>query len=91
MARLNMSHGDHASHQKTIDLVREYNAQFDDKIISIMLDTKVYLILFVLSLYSSINFSLQAVSHFHFSKCTSLELLMCEVGLNTCDMFFDYA
>ncbi|CAO2819581.1 unnamed protein product [Amaranthus hypochondriacus] len=40
MARLNMSHGDHASHQKTIDLVREYNAQFDDKIISIMLDTK---------------------------------------------------
>ncbi|KNA25875.1 hypothetical protein SOVF_002480 [Spinacia oleracea] len=40
VARLNMSHGDHASHQKTIDLVREYNAQFDDKVISIMLDTK---------------------------------------------------
>ncbi|XP_071918563.1 pyruvate kinase isozyme G, chloroplastic-like [Coffea arabica] len=40
VARLNMSHGDHASHQKTIDLVKEYNAQFDSKVISIMLDTK---------------------------------------------------
>lgn len=40
VARLNMSHGDHASHQKTIDLVREYNAQFEDKVIAIMLDTK---------------------------------------------------
>ncbi|KAK6935017.1 Pyruvate kinase, C-terminal [Dillenia turbinata] len=40
VARLNMSHGDHASHQKTIDLVKEYNAQFDDKVIAIMLDTK---------------------------------------------------
>ncbi|KAL3497708.1 hypothetical protein ACH5RR_040440 [Cinchona calisaya] len=40
VARLNMSHGDHASHQKTIDLVKEYNAQFDNKVISIMLDTK---------------------------------------------------
>lgn len=42
VARLNMSHGDHASHQKTIDLVKEYNAQFEDKVIAIMLDTKVY-------------------------------------------------
>ena len=41
VARLNMSHGDHASHQKTIDFVREYNAQFKDKAIAIMLDTKV--------------------------------------------------
>ena len=41
VARLNMSHGDHASHQKTIDLVKEYNAQFEDKVIAIMLDTKV--------------------------------------------------
>ncbi|XP_021765680.1 pyruvate kinase isozyme G, chloroplastic-like [Chenopodium quinoa] len=40
VARLNMSHGDHASHKKTIDLVREYNAHFDGKVISIMLDTK---------------------------------------------------
>ncbi|KAJ8774430.1 hypothetical protein K2173_016876 [Erythroxylum novogranatense] len=40
VARLNMSHGDHASHQKTIDLVKEYNAQSDDKVIAIMLDTK---------------------------------------------------
>ena len=41
VARLNMSHGDHASHQKTIDFVKEYNAQFQDKVIAIMLDTKV--------------------------------------------------
>lgn len=41
VARLNMSHGDHTSHQKTIDLVKEYNAQFKDKVIGIMLDTKV--------------------------------------------------
>ncbi|XP_022931060.1 pyruvate kinase isozyme G, chloroplastic-like isoform X1 [Cucurbita moschata] len=40
VARLNMSHGDHFSHQKTIDLVKEYNAQFKDKVIAIMLDTK---------------------------------------------------
>uniref|UniRef100_A0A5B6ZCL7 Pyruvate kinase n=1 Tax=Davidia involucrata TaxID=16924 RepID=A0A5B6ZCL7_DAVIN len=40
VARLNMSHGDHASHQKTIDLVKEYNAQFEDKGVAIMLDTK---------------------------------------------------
>ncbi|KAM4085423.1 hypothetical protein ACJW30_10G026800 [Castanea mollissima] len=40
VARLNMSHGDHASHQKTIDLVKEYNAQFEDRVIAIMLDTK---------------------------------------------------
>ncbi|KAK1374929.1 Pyruvate kinase [Heracleum sosnowskyi] len=40
VARLNMSHGDHASHQKTIDLVKEYNAQFEDKVVAIMLDTK---------------------------------------------------
>ncbi|KAL4575769.1 hypothetical protein LXL04_011855 [Taraxacum kok-saghyz] len=30
VARLNMSHGDHASHQKVIDLVKEYNAQSKD-------------------------------------------------------------
>jgi pyruvate kinase len=40
VARLNMSHGDHTSHQKTIDLVKEYNAQFEDKVVAIMLDTK---------------------------------------------------
>lgn len=40
VARLNMSHGDHKSHQKTIDLVREYNAQNNDNVIAIMLDTK---------------------------------------------------
>ncbi|KAK6936744.1 Pyruvate kinase, barrel [Dillenia turbinata] len=30
VARLNMSHGDHASHQKVIDLVKEYNAHNKD-------------------------------------------------------------
>ncbi|KAG0490616.1 hypothetical protein HPP92_007479 [Vanilla planifolia] len=40
VARLNMSHGDHASHQKVIDLVKEYNAQNMDNVIAIMLDTK---------------------------------------------------
>ncbi|PRQ29324.1 putative pyruvate kinase [Rosa chinensis] len=41
VVRLNMSHGDHTSHQKTIDLVKEYSSQFKDKVIAIMLDTKV--------------------------------------------------
>ncbi|XP_034216717.1 pyruvate kinase isozyme G, chloroplastic isoform X2 [Prunus dulcis] len=40
VARLNMSHGDHESHKKTIDLVKEYNSQFEDKVVAIMLDTK---------------------------------------------------
>ncbi|KAG8381212.1 hypothetical protein BUALT_Bualt06G0098700 [Buddleja alternifolia] len=40
VARLNMSHGDHASHQKVIDLVKEYNAQAQNNVIAIMLDTK---------------------------------------------------
>ena len=40
VARLNMSHGDHASHKKVIDLVKEYNAQSADNVIAIMLDTK---------------------------------------------------
>ncbi|XP_042052719.1 plastidial pyruvate kinase 2 [Salvia splendens] len=35
-----MSHGDHASHQKVIDLVKEYNSQVKDNVIAIMLDTK---------------------------------------------------
>ncbi|KAD2805430.1 hypothetical protein E3N88_38807 [Mikania micrantha] len=40
VARLNMSHGDHASHQEVIDLVKEYNAHSKDNVIAIMLDTK---------------------------------------------------
>ncbi|CAM0956118.1 unnamed protein product [Alopecurus aequalis] len=41
VARLNMSHGDHQSHQKVIDLVKEYNAEnTDGNTIAIMLDTK---------------------------------------------------
>ncbi|GER49798.1 pyruvate kinase [Striga asiatica] len=40
VARLNMSHGDHASHQKVIDLVKEYNSHAKDNVIAIMLDTK---------------------------------------------------
>lgn len=46
VARLNMSHGDHNSHKKVIDLVKEYNAQSPENVIAIMLDTKVK-ILFV--------------------------------------------
>ncbi|KAL3524351.1 hypothetical protein ACH5RR_017185 [Cinchona calisaya] len=38
VARLNMSHEDHASHQKVIDLVKD--AQAKDNVIAIMLDTK---------------------------------------------------
>lgn len=41
IARLNMSHGDHASHKRVIDLVREYNAEAGAHIIGLMLDTKV--------------------------------------------------
>ncbi|XP_039142267.1 pyruvate kinase isozyme G, chloroplastic [Dioscorea cayenensis subsp. rotundata] len=40
VARLNMSHGDHESHQKIINLVKEYNAVNKDNVIAIMLDTK---------------------------------------------------
>uniref|UniRef100_A0ACD5TI63 Uncharacterized protein n=2 Tax=Avena sativa TaxID=4498 RepID=A0ACD5TI63_AVESA len=41
VARMNMSHGDHQSHQKVIDLVKEYNAEnTDGNTIAIMLDTK---------------------------------------------------
>ncbi|KAL9268166.1 Plastidial pyruvate kinase 2-like protein [Drosera capensis] len=40
VARMNMSHGDHASHQKVIDLVKEYNAESKGNAIAIMLDTK---------------------------------------------------
>lgn len=58
VARLNMSHGDHASHQKTIDLVKEYNSQFDDKVIAIMLDTKVCC-LFVILFHTIISCCVQ--------------------------------
>lgn len=43
VARLNMSHGDHKSHKKVIDLVKEYNAKSPENVIAIMLDTKVNL------------------------------------------------
>jgi hypothetical protein len=43
VARLNMSHGDHNSHKKVIDLVKEYNEQSAENVIAIMLDTKVKL------------------------------------------------
>ncbi|KAG6425658.1 hypothetical protein SASPL_116103 [Salvia splendens] len=52
VARLNMSHGDHASHQKVIDLVKEYNAQVKDNVIAIMLDTKASAIPFALNFRS---------------------------------------
>lgn len=41
VARLNMSHGDHASQQKTINLVKEDNFRFEDKVMAIILDTEV--------------------------------------------------
>lgn len=41
VARLNMSHGDHASHKKVIDLVREFNKEANSNVIALMLDTKV--------------------------------------------------
>ncbi|KAF3336032.1 pyruvate kinase isozyme G [Carex littledalei] len=41
VACMNMSHGDHKSHKKVIDLVKEYNAENKDgNVIAIMLDTK---------------------------------------------------
>ncbi|KAH9301192.1 hypothetical protein KI387_012775, partial [Taxus chinensis] len=40
VARMNMSHGDHASHKRFTGLVEEYNAQNADNVITIMLDTK---------------------------------------------------
>eukprot|EP00241_Pyramimonas_parkeae_P000910 CAMPEP_0114238456 /NCGR_PEP_ID=MMETSP0058-20121206/7934_1 /TAXON_ID=36894 /ORGANISM="Pyramimonas parkeae, CCMP726" /LENGTH=582 /DNA_ID=CAMNT_0001350567 /DNA_START=31 /DNA_END=1779 /DNA_ORIENTATION=+ len=41
VARLNMSHGDHESHQKVIDLVKEYNSSGrGDTKIGLLLDTK---------------------------------------------------
>ncbi|GAB4820909.1 hypothetical protein N2152v2_007955 [Parachlorella kessleri] len=39
VVRLNMSHGDHKSHQAVVDLVREFNA-LGRKTLAIMLDTK---------------------------------------------------
>ena len=39
VARLNMSHGDHASHKAVVDLVKEYNA-LGRGCLAIMLDTK---------------------------------------------------
>ena len=56
VARMNMSHGDHASHQKVIDLVKEYNAQSKDNVIAIMLDTKAsFLFVFgLLAFYATI-------------------------------------
>ncbi|KAK9863770.1 hypothetical protein WJX84_012254 [Apatococcus fuscideae] len=39
VARLNMSHGDHASHKAVVDLIREYN-KLNEHSVAIMLDTK---------------------------------------------------
>lgn len=56
VARMNMSHGDHASHQKVIEMVKEYNAQSKDNVIAIMLDTKAS---FVLDLFFSSFFNIK--------------------------------
>ena len=42
-----MSHGDNATHQKVIDLVKEYNNEHKDNVIAIMLDTKASFIHFL--------------------------------------------
>lgn len=63
VARMNMSHGDHASHQKVIDLVKEYNEQHKDNVIAIMLDTKVNLCFMILVLVYTLHM-----------KCYLLEL-----------------
>lgn len=73
VARLNMSHGDHASHQKTIDLVKEFNAQSKNNVIAIMLDTKVCCVLAF--------FFLAADSLFYIIIC-----LLCETGLVNCGL-----
>ena len=39
VARLNMSHGDHASHKEVVDLIKEYNA-LERGNVAVMLDTK---------------------------------------------------
>lgn len=58
VARLNMSHGDHASHQKVIDLVKEYNAQSKDNVIAIMLDTKArFFIIIIIYLFFKLSIS----------------------------------
>jgi pyruvate kinase len=62
VARLNMSHGDHISHQKTIHFVKQYNSQFQDRVISIMLDTKVKLNQFPFLLYNRIAY---IINHLH--------------------------
>lgn len=58
VARLNMSHGDHASHQKTIDLVNEFNDQFEEKVVAIMLDTKVCFLIVYHTIYGESQLSL---------------------------------
>ena len=67
VARMNMSHGDHASHKKVIDLVKEYNAQSKDNTIAIMLDTKV-LFFFVSHLIQS--FILFFIFKIYFLHCS---------------------
>ena len=39
MVRLNMSHGDHSSHNAVVELVKEYN-RMGKRTLAIMLDTK---------------------------------------------------
>lgn len=80
VARLNMSHGDHASHQKTIDIVKEYNSLFDDKAIAIMLDTKVCFC-FIFCSYSLFGFSYGLVCSAHVSQFLLCRVLRLEVEM----------
>ncbi|WOH01401.1 hypothetical protein DCAR_0520783 [Daucus carota subsp. sativus] len=41
VARMNMSHGGHTSHQKVIDLAKEYNNEHKDNVITIMVKESV--------------------------------------------------
>lgn len=84
VARLNMSHGDHASHLKTIDLVREYNSQSKDNVIAIMLDTKVflwhffnYLITILQHLLLGAGFIIYFLCHIHGYLILTYILILC--------------
>lgn len=87
VARLNMSHGDHASHQKVIDLVKEYNAQSKDNVIAIMLDTKAGSSHYPLIRLRS-RFSMVILCSIALSCCATVFLLLYfrapRLGVGTC-------
>lgn len=86
VARLNMSHGDHESHRKVIDLVKDYNAQTKDNVIAIMLDTKVnnlfraFLLLFIMPLCIYIQWF--TFSRLHPILCYDIIYLLADNHIN---------